>query len=64
MARQNKRKFGGDTFTLMAIRTKKKSAQDWAESARKSPHNARARVVKTKSEYLVYVHGYRRRRKK
>jgi hypothetical protein len=62
MARTNKRKFDGESFILMAIRSKKGEAQNWAASARKHPHNARARVVKGKGEWLVYVHGERKRR--
>ena len=67
MRKRGKRKFDGDYFTPMAVRKKKKDAQSWAASARKPPHNARARVVKMHdpqrgTEYYVYVHGYRKRR--
>lgn len=60
--RINKRRIEGELFNLMLIRPKKLEAQKWAASARRHPHHARARVVKGKGEWLVYVHGERKRR--
>lgn len=56
-----KRKFNGETFTLMRIRKNKTVATKWADSARRPPYNAVCRVVKGKYDWLVYC-GYRKRK--